>query len=85
MNMSMLQSMQVPAALLCVLVMVAGLMGYLPLPEAAMMALSFGAGALGIKRPSETAAMIAAALQKASADEALERLKAAEESAKASE
>ena len=74
----MVQKLQVPVAMLCVLVMAASMMGLIQLPELALTGLALAAGALGIKRPSEAAAMLASDLHKSVADDAIERLKAIE-------
>jgi len=78
MSMDSLKKFQVPLAVLCVLAMSASMLGLVPIPEAGMMVLALVAGALGIKRPSEVAAQLAADLHKSVADEALDRLKAIE-------
>lgn len=74
----MLNKFQVPLALVCVAAMAASMMGLVPIPELGMTVLALAAGALGIKRPSEAAALLASDLHKSVADEALERLKAVE-------
>ena len=66
---------QTPVALLCVLMIAASMLGLVPLPAEAVTALAVLAGAVGVKRPSETAAELAAAMHKETAEAALERLK----------
>lgn len=73
-----MQKFQMPVALVCVLAMAASMMGLVYIPEIGLTALALIAGALGIKRPSEVAAQLAADLHKSVADDAIERLKTIE-------
>lgn len=57
---SLLSRYQGPLALLCVVALALDVMGVLPLPRSAELAIAIAAGVLGVQRPSEAALKLAA-------------------------